>query len=149
MINIEVKHFELSMLDECVDLFMNTFSKEPWYDKYDSRNQVVDFFINYTKNNYFLGYVALKDEKIVGLSIGSIKPWLNGMEYYIDQFCIDYDLQHCGLGTTFMNYIEKDLKAQNLNAIFLLTDEGFPSYNFYKKAGFSDLKGTVSLGKNI
>ena len=34
-------------------------------------------------------------------------------------------------------------------AIFLLTDEGFPSYNFYKKAGFSDLKGTVSLGKNI
>ena len=57
MINIEVKHFELSMLDECVDLFMNTFSKEPWYDKYDSRNQVVDFFINYTKNNYFLPYL--------------------------------------------------------------------------------------------
>ena len=33
-----------SNLNRCVDLFIETFSKEPWNDVYDSREQVVTFF---------------------------------------------------------------------------------------------------------
>ena len=26
------------MINECADLYMDTFSKEPWFDTYESRN---------------------------------------------------------------------------------------------------------------
>jgi len=93
MEQLTVKKLEEYMIDECVELYMDTFSKEPWNDEYESRQQVVDFFKNHIKNNYFLGYVAIMDEKIIALSIGMKKPWIKGMEYYIDEFCVSYLMQ--------------------------------------------------------
>jgi len=81
------------MLDDCVDLFMNTFSKEPWNDIYESRKQVV-YFLRYMKNNYFLGYVLNIGDELVGLSLGAKQPCLKGMEYFIDQFCIQVSRTH-------------------------------------------------------
>jgi len=54
---LEVALYSLKydILDDCVDLFIDTFSKEPWNDVYESREQVVVFFENYMKNNYFIG----------------------------------------------------------------------------------------------
>jgi len=68
------------MLDNCLDLFMDTFSKEPWNDVDESRKQVVDFFENYMKNDYFIGYVLKIGDELVGLSLGAKKPFLKGME---------------------------------------------------------------------
>ena len=53
---MELKVIKLTekYLDQCVDLFIDTFSREPWNDEYDSRQQVKDFFINHMRNNYFL-----------------------------------------------------------------------------------------------
>lgn len=53
------------MINDCVDLYIETFTKEPWNDIYESRKQVVEFF----NNNYFVGYAALLDDKVVALSI--------------------------------------------------------------------------------
>jgi hypothetical protein len=33
----KVNKFEEKYLEGCVDLFIDTFSKEPWNDEYDSR----------------------------------------------------------------------------------------------------------------
>ncbi len=53
------------MINDCVDLYIETFTKEPWNDIYESRKQVVELF----NNNYFVGYAALLDDKVVALSI--------------------------------------------------------------------------------
>ncbi|AJD25745.1 hypothetical protein WBZ18_05605 [Clostridium botulinum] len=72
---LEVKLYPLkyNMVDKCVDLFIDTFSKEPWNDVYESREQVVGFFENYINNNYFIGYIAKIGDELAGLSIGA-KP---------------------------------------------------------------------------
>ena len=44
-------------IEECVDLFINVFTQEPWNDVYNSRAQVVDFFHNHINNNYFVGFI--------------------------------------------------------------------------------------------
>ena len=67
-------------IDECVDLFIDVFTKAPWHDTYSSRKQVVSFFQNYMINNYFVGYVLKEESSIIALSIGMKKPWINGME---------------------------------------------------------------------
>lgn len=133
------------MLNICVDLFIDTFSKEPWNDVYDSKKQVVDFFENHTKNNYFVGYVLKDDDDVVALSIGSKKPWIKGMEYYIDQFCVKADMQGLGIGSQFLGLICEDIKSQGMNAIILNTEKGFPSEKFYLKNGFNALDELVVL----
>lgn len=149
MDKLQVVEFNMGMLDECVDLFIDVFSREPWDDSYDSRDVVVNFLKNHYQNNYFLGYVAIINEKIVGASIGYMKPWIEGMEYYVDQFFIDYASQNTGIGTKFIQKIEKDLKKKNINAIFLLTDEGTPAHRFYLKTGFSVLKKCLVFAKSV
>ena len=80
-------------VEECTDLYIDAFTKSPWHDAYDSRAQVVSFFQNHMANNYFLGYVLKGQTGIAALCIGMKKPWIQGTEYYIDQFCVKPALQ--------------------------------------------------------
>ncbi|MGM0123787.1 hypothetical protein IGI37_001161 [Enterococcus sp. AZ194] len=134
---ITVREVTRADLDACVTLAMATFTKEPWNDVYESREQAFTFYENHLKNNYFLGYVAFVDNQLAALSIGMRKPWIQGMEYYIDEFCVDYNLQGKGIGSVFIDEIIKDLKKKNLNAIILNTDKNYPSKDFYIKNGFT------------
>lgn len=146
---MELKVIKLSeeYLEECVDLFIYTFSREPWNDEYDSRQQVKDFFINHIKNNYFLGYIGLIDKKVVALSVGMKKPWINGMEYYIDEFCIGYDFQGKGIGSLFLKGIEVLLADENVEGMILNTERDYPACKFYEKNGFRVLGNLIVLGK--
>ena len=85
--------------------------------------------------------------KIQGLSIGMKKPWIKGLEYYIDEFCIDYNLQGKGVGSKFIKEIEMDIRKEGLNGIILNTEKEFPSFQFYKKNGFKDFGDLVIMGK--
>lgn len=134
-------------IEECVDLFIDAFSKEPWNDEFQSRKQVVDFFHNHFNNNYFVGYILKEGSCIIAISIGMKKPWLQGMEYYIDQFCVKHDAQCKGIGSAFLRLIEADIKLQEMNAIFLNTEQGYPSEKFYLKNGFHKFDELVILAK--
>jgi GNAT superfamily N-acetyltransferase len=147
MDNLVLKRMKKRMIKECVDLFIDTFSKEPWNDVYDSREKIVRFFRNHIKNNYFLGYVAKQDKKIVALSVGMKKPWVEGVEYYVDEFCVSYELQGKGIGTWFMKAIEEDTKKLGLNGFFLNTERGYPAQKFYERNGFKILRNTIVMGK--
>ena len=142
-----MKKLEDYMIDECIEVYIDTFSKEPWNDEYESRQQVADFFNNHLKNNYFLGYVGIVNEKIVALSIGMKKPWIEGVEYYIDEFCVSYSMQGQGIGSEFLKKIEKMIKAEGVYGMLLNTEKEYPSYEFYRKNGFKRINDLVVLGK--
>ncbi len=146
---MELKVIKLSeeYLEECVDLFIDTFSRAPWNDEYDSRQQVKNFFINHMKNNYFLGYIGLIDKKVVALSVGMKKPWVCGMEYYIDEFCIGDSFQGKGIGSLFLKDIEKLLYDEKVEGMILNTERDYPSCKFYEKNGFQVLGNLIVLGK--
>lgn len=142
VIKLSKEHLEM-----CVDLFIDTFSRAPWNDKYDSREQVRDLFTNHMRNNYFLGYIGLIDNKVIALSLGMKKPWINGMEYYINEFCIGYDFQGKGIGSLFLKNIEELLSNEGVDGMILNTEREFPSCSFYKKNGFKILGDLVVMGK--
>lgn len=147
MKNLIIREIEKDMIDKCVDLFIETFTKEPWNDVYESKEQVVNFFNNHFNNNYFIGYVAMLDDKVVALSMGMKKPWIKGIEYYIDQFCVSYEMQGKGIGSFFIKEIEEDIKKQGMNGIILNTEKGYPSQKFYEKNGFEVIDDLIILCK--
>lgn len=134
-------------VEECTDLFIDVFTKAPWNDSYSSRKQVIDFFQNHINNNYFVGYVLKAQTQIIAMSIGMKKPWINGMEYYIDQFCVKTDLQGKGIGSYFLKLIEKEIRGDKMNAIILNTERGFPAEKFYLKNGFKLVDELTTLVK--
>ena len=143
-------HIEKMMsehIEECVDLFIDVFTREPWNDVYDSREQVVQFFENHIANNYFVGYIMKNADEVIAMSLGSKKPWIKGMEYYIDQFCVKADYQRHGIGGRFLELIEKNIHANGMNTIILNTEKGFPSEKFYLKNGFCSFEELVILAK--
>lgn len=131
-----LRDLDKEKLDECVDLYIDVFSREPWNDVYESRQQVENYFINSMKSNYFIGYVVLKENRVVGMSVGMKKAWIEGIEYYIDEFAIAYEEQGSKVGSWFINEIYKDLENKGMNAIILNTGKDTPAYEFYKKNGF-------------
>ncbi|HCL01945.1 MAG TPA: GNAT family N-acetyltransferase [Lachnoclostridium phytofermentans] len=147
MENLVMLEIKKQMIDNCVDVFIESFTKEPWNDVYESREQVVNLFNNHYNNNYFVGYAAMLDDKVVAISIGMKKPWIKGMEYYIDQFCVSYEMQGKGIGSWFIKEIEEDIKKQGMNAIILNTEKGYPSEKFYEKNGFEIIEGVIVFGK--
>ena len=98
-------------------------------------------------NNYFLGYVLKSETKVIALSVGYKKPWIDGIEYYIDQFCVDYNYQGQGTGSLFIKLIENEILNEGLNAMILNTESGYPSEKFYIKNGFVKLNDLVILAK--
>ncbi|MDF2544509.1 MAG: GCN5-related N-acetyltransferase [Herbinix sp.] len=147
MSNLVLLELKETMINECVDIFIDTFTKEPWYDVYDSREQVVNFFHNHFNNNYFVGYVASFDRKIVALSIGIKKPWIQGFEYYIDEFCVSYNMQGRGIGSWFIKAIEEDIHQHDMNSIILNTEKDYPSHTFYEQNGFKMINNMIVLCK--
>lgn len=145
--DLELVDMSAENLESCVDLYINTFSREPWYDVYDSREQVVNYFKHFMQYNSFVGFVGMLEGKPVALAVGMKKPWINGIEYYVDEFCVDYDLQGKGIGSMFLKQIEEELPRLDLDAMILNTEEQYPSYRFYTKNGFRELEGLVVLAK--
>ena len=109
-------------IEECADLFIDVFTKAPWNDTYNSKGQVISYFQNYINNNYFVGY-GLKDQNcMIAISVGMKKPWINGMEYYIDQFCVKTDLQGKGIGSYFLKLIENEIQTEKIMEEVLIDD---------------------------
>lgn len=145
----EIKELSEEHLDEAVDLFISVFTKEPWNDKYESRNQVVSYFNQFRNSNYFKGFVMVIDETIVGLSLGLLSPGLEGFDYFIHELCIDSNLQGQKLGSSFLTSIEKEIAKENVKQMILTTTKNYPAEYFYKNNGFLEKKNSMLLGKLI
>lgn len=130
-------------------LFLSVFTAEPWKDDWSDQEQLNAYLRDLTGQSSSLTYGLFEDGTLIGVSMGNIRHWYTGTEYYIDEFCIRPDRQGQGLGTLFLKEIEKAIKDLGLTQIFLQTESTVPAYGFYRKNGFNELKEHVSFAKRI
>ncbi len=145
--NTELRALNNSNIDEIKDFFFNIFTKEPWNDDWSDKTQLHAYITDLVGNNNSLALGLFENGNMVGLSMGSIRHWYTGTEYYVDEFCIKTEEQGHGLGTQFLRAIETYLKQKGIHHIFLQTERTAPAYSFYKKNGFFELENHVSFVK--
>lgn len=131
-------------------LFRNVFMREPWNDDWSDERQLDCYMEDLLGNKNSLAF-GLFDEDfvLVGMALGCIKHWYEGVEYDIDELCISTELQGKGIGTGFLEKMEEELRERGIHRIFLQTERTVPAYEFYGKRGFVTLEEHVSLVKGF
>lgn len=132
---------------KAAELYISVFSQEPWNDEYESFEEVENFIQNFIVSETYINFIAEEEGEMIGLCLGLKKPWIKGVEYYIDGFCIKSGRQGTGLGSEFLAKIEHEISLLGMNALILNTEADFASADFYLKNGFHKLANLVVLGK--
>ena len=131
------------------ELFVSVFSAEPWNDDWSNENQLDLYIHDLISQNNSLTFGLYEGTELIGISMGHIKHWYTGTEYYIDELCVSTSQQGKGVGTLFVSEIEKACKELGLTHIFLLTEKNVPAFTFYKKQQFYELKHSVAFAKEL
>ncbi|MBD5136579.1 MAG: GNAT family N-acetyltransferase [Lachnospiraceae bacterium] len=146
---IKIKELNIDYIEEIKSLFCDIFTNEPWNDDWSDASQLHEYILDLIGNRNSLTLGIYEDNKLIGLSMGSIMHWWIGTEYYIYEFCVKADKQRQGVGTEFLKCVEEYVKRLNVTHIFLQTERTVPAYEFYKKNGFVELNEHVSLFKEF
>lgn len=144
---MELVKLDRSNKNEIKNFFREVFTKEPWNDDWSNEEQLENYILDLIGNNNSLTLAYVDGGKLAALAMGHIRHWYSATEYYIDELCVKTQLQGQGIGTSFINAVEKYLREHEIGAMFLLTEKDVPAYEFYKKHGFEEHKNNVAFGK--
>lgn len=134
---MEIRRLSTEDIEDVKSAILCIFSAEPWNDVW-SESQLNAYVIELIDNKNSLPFGLYDDERIIGISLGRLKHWCEGTEYWIDEFGIMPEKQSKGLGREFLNKIEFLLKEDGIDTIVLLTERTVPAYRFYKRNGFAE-----------
>lgn len=146
---LHLRELTIHNIEMIKTFFTGVFTKEPWNDDWSDRDQLHAYITDLIGNRCSLALGLFENDRMVGLSMGNIKHWYTGTEYYIDELCIKTEEQGRGLGTVFLEEIERFIMEKGVTQIFLLTERTVPAYEFYKKNGYAELEGNVAFTKNV
>jgi aminoglycoside 6'-N-acetyltransferase I len=145
----EIKRIGLEELEPIKTLFLSVFTKKPWNDDWSDTNQLNMYLDDLIGQNNSLTYGIYKESDLIGVSMGQIRHWYTGTEYYIAELCIKTEKQGKGIGTLFLEEIHTAIKQIGISHIFLQTESDVPAYRFYLKNGYHELKTHVSFAKQV
>lgn len=145
----EFKRIGIDEIESIKRLFISVFTIEPWNDDWLDEEQLRLYLFDLVGQSNSLTYGLYEKENLIGVSMGNIRHWYSGTEYYIDEFFVQTDKQGNGIGSYFLKQIEKAIKELGLVQIFLQTEKNVPAYDFYRKNGYYELTDHVSFAKEI
>lgn len=145
---MEIRELNINHIDDIKNVILNIFSKDPWNDKW-TEEQLHLYISELISNKNSLSFGLYENQVLIGISLGKIKHWYEGTEYWIEEFGILPEKQRNGLGSLFLTTIENMLKNKGITFIVLLTENTVPAYIFYQKNGFKEQKESVFFSKKI
>ena len=143
-----IRRYSSCDLKMAAEVFRAAFAAEPWNEEWSlelAETRIKELM----SAPQSIGYVFEENGVIQAVLCGRKLTYLHGVEYVIDEFCVDRNRQGKGTGTAFLAAIEAYLREHGIFRIFLQTGKDMPAYSFYLKNGFRELEGHVSFSKEI
>ncbi len=147
--NLKIRKVAYSDLEEIIEIFKRTYSKEPWNEDWDYstlKERISDFILNNFGINFCVNDF---NDSIVGVMFGRRNYCIKSKEYFIDEFFIDYPVQNKGIGHFMMDEVSRIIKADGYSCIILNTEKGFPCEKFYLRNGFHQKESNIFMYKEI
>ncbi len=144
-----IKEMEIESLLEIKSLFREVFSNPPWNEDWSNEEQLDNYLKDLVEVRNPIIFGLYEEKDLIGVSIGRIKHWCAGIEYFIEELCLRADYQGRGYGRRFFASMENELIGRGIHTIFLMTDRDKPAYGFYKKIGFTEIPELTSFMKDF
>jgi len=145
----KIRAYKPTDLGRCVKLFVKVFSQPPWEDQWPSEERAGEYLSDIVGTPGFEGYVAYEGRRILGLCFGHRVRWWAGDEFYLDELCVDSDVQRQGIGTELMNHLWRRLARQGIQVVVLLTQRNTLAEAFYARQGFLISPRTVFMYRQV
>lgn len=146
---LTLKRMDMDSFEEIKELFRSVFAAPPWNEDWSDEEQLDNYLKDLMEVRLPIILGLYDDDRFIGVSIGCVRHWYGGTEYFIEELCIRSDLQRRGYGTKFIFMIEDYIKEHGMMQIFLMTDRTQPAYKFYKKLGFDELPEHASFFREL
>ena len=136
------------MLDEIIELFVETFNSKPWNDSW-TKNTASKRLCPMVHTEEFWGLSAYQDNKICGFVMGVFEQYCDEIEFTIKEFAVKNTGRGQGLGSQLFIEFEKRLREMGVKKIALLTLKGNLTEHFYEKNGFQSNRQITFMEKTI
>lgn len=146
---MEIRKMSLDHIEEIKAVIKETFSREPWNDDWSDAQQFHSYILDLIDNKNSLSLGLYDHGELIGVSLGRIKHWYTGTEYWIDDLAIVPRAQGHGCGSQFMDMIEAYLLKEDIVGIVLFTEKDIPAYGLYVKKAFEEKSKRVFFEKHL
>ena len=147
--NLTVEDYTQEHKGICTELFIKVYSAEPfnfsWLD-FEKADRYLSDLENSTNSK---GYVLKENEYVVGVCLGQREEHFMNVGYKINEFFIEPDHQHKGLGSYFLEEVENRLRESDVKIMTLFTQRHMDSFTFYQKHNYIPSEETVHMSKLI
>ena len=139
-----IRRFVTDDLEGAAEVFRSAFAGDPWNEKWNielAKKRISELM----SAPQSVGYVYTDSGEIIAILCGRKLTYLHGTEYVIDEFCVNPDMQHSGVGSALLAYARNELAGEKVVAMALLTGKGKPSEKFYIKNGFKEIDDMIFM----
>lgn len=133
---MHIQQLSIEYKESIKQIIVDAFTPEPWCDRWEDPVQLDCYILDLIGNRNSLSLGLFDENKLIGVSLGRIKHWYTGNEYWIDDLAIAPSAQGHGCGKAFLALIDEYLAKGNIVGIVLFTDRDTPAYHMYQKMGF-------------
>lgn len=114
------------------DVLISAYEDEPWNENWTRERAIIR--IQAILCNYqAIGLKAADEKEIIGAVLGFVDPYSNEDFFYISELFVKSERKGQGIGTALLNALYKQLKANNIQAIQLMSIQN--NLKFYKQNG--------------
>jgi len=142
--NFTFRKIKESDFDMCAKSLIETFKEEPWNENW-TYPQAFDRIEEMMASRMSRGYVITLEDTVVGMCIGRIMTYMDFKELWVDEFSVNPSVQGQGVGSHLIDYVNSELKKENVTNMALTTEKGFPAVTFYEKNGFKVKENVVFM----
>lgn len=146
---MEVRELSVQNKGEIQQVIRETFSQPPWNDDWRDETQLSAYIQDLIGNPNSLSLGLYEGDTLMGVSLGRVKHWYAGNEYWIDDLAILPRFQGHGCGSRFIRLMEDYLLGKEMKAMVLFTERNIPAYGLYVKTVFSEKTERVFFEKRL
>lgn len=148
MERMKFREWRGSDLAGVIRLFADTFNRPPWNDCW-TIPQATIYLSEIEGNPVFRGFIAEADGTIVASVMGHLRSWYSAREFHIDEMFVSPDFQRQKIGESLLRFAEKELKAEKVSRITLLTERSSGAESFYSSQGFKAVEKMGLYSKRL
>jgi len=129
-----------------VEIFREEYAKEP-YDENWNKEAATKRIKNYFKDHEL--FVLEINGVVEGLMILTSYVWHNGMRGFLHELVVSHEQQGKGYGRKLIEFAEDFFRKRGMKEVNLMSSKKPIAYKIYKKMGYTEENGFVSMFKEI